>query len=289
MKNPVIPCIQNDMLNKKIIAYAETLKKEAHTIGSHGLSQEEFYQSGLFRGAIERIRGQFSASMQDKHSFVGMVLDRMQEEGYILSWKSVGESNRRDYEVNLKGGRIAVIELKGCLDGNNTNIFERPDHADEFIIWSICSNCGSNPRRNVWSGIHSRLGPEIISRHQRVDGLVVWDMLCGTVSRPCPKLLEDADRFTQLADYQLPPPCIYLFPSIIPDSEHNTKPNPNRLSDITILQAFYDCFKVRDSDLNYVFIEMKQLEHGVGRRTKLMRDDRIVLESKLTRIRRNTQ
>ena len=78
-------------------------------------------------------------------------------------------------------GQTAAIELKGCLDGNNTNIFERPPHAHEFIIWSVCTNPGADPRHNAWSGIHTRLSAEIISRHQLVDGIVIWDMVCGTI------------------------------------------------------------------------------------------------------------
>jgi hypothetical protein len=38
--------------------YAEVLKTDAHKLGAHGLSEQEFYDSGVFRGAIERIRGQ---------------------------------------------------------------------------------------------------------------------------------------------------------------------------------------------------------------------------------------
>ena len=38
--------------------------------------------------------------------------------------------------------------MKGCLDGENTNKFERPTEADEFITWSLCTNSGADPRRN---------------------------------------------------------------------------------------------------------------------------------------------
>lgn len=62
----VIPCKQNKELKDKIEEYADTLKTEAHKLGSHGLSESEFYNSGLFRGAIERVRGQFSATMREK-------------------------------------------------------------------------------------------------------------------------------------------------------------------------------------------------------------------------------
>jgi hypothetical protein len=55
----VIPCLQNEELQKLIRDYSEVLKTEAHKLGAHGLSEQEFYNSGVFRGAIERIRGQF--------------------------------------------------------------------------------------------------------------------------------------------------------------------------------------------------------------------------------------
>ena len=120
----IIPCKQNKELREKIMDYAEALKVEAHQIGNHGLSDSEFYDSGLFRGAIERVRGQFSATMREKRDFVSRVLNHMQDEGYIREWASAGEANRHDYSATLNSGRMAIIELKGCLDGNNTNIFE---------------------------------------------------------------------------------------------------------------------------------------------------------------------
>jgi len=170
----VIPCLQNEELQKLILDYAEVLKTDAHKLGAHGLSEQEFYNSGVFRGAIERIRGQFSATMRDKREFCRHVLNYMQDQGFIQDWDSAGESNRHDYVVRLKTGRVCVIELKGCLDGNNTNIFERPSNAQEFVIWSVCTNPGADPRLNAWSGIHTRLSAEIISRQQQVDGVRIW-------------------------------------------------------------------------------------------------------------------
>lgn len=142
----VIPCEQNAELQGKIRNFAEILKTQAHKLGEHGLDEQEFYNSGLFRGAIERIRGQFAATMRDKREFVRHVLNHMQDRGLIAEWESSGSENRHDYTVKMPSGRIAVIELKGCLDGNNTNIFERPPHAQEFIIWSVCTNPGADPR-----------------------------------------------------------------------------------------------------------------------------------------------
>ena len=124
MTGEIIPCEQNPQLNKDIEAFAEVLKTQAHTLGDHGLGERDFYASGIFRGAIERIRGQFSADMKEKRGFVRLVLNHMQDRGFIGEWESSEAANRYDYTVALNSGRTAVIELKGCLDGNNTNLFE---------------------------------------------------------------------------------------------------------------------------------------------------------------------
>ena len=81
----VIPCQKNVNLERLIRDYSEVLKTEAHRLGSHGLTEEDFYNSGLFRGAIERTRGQFSATMREKREFVRHILNYMQDQGYIAS------------------------------------------------------------------------------------------------------------------------------------------------------------------------------------------------------------
>src|ERR1700736_3351487 len=108
----VIPCLQNEELQKLIRDYSEVLKTEAHKLGAHGLNEKEFYNSGVFRGAIERIRGQFSATMRDKREFVKNVLNYMQDRNHISDWDSAGDANRHDYSVTHNNGRVAVIELK---------------------------------------------------------------------------------------------------------------------------------------------------------------------------------
>jgi hypothetical protein len=269
-----IPCEQNAGLDKKIKAFAEILKTQAHTLGvdEHGLDEKEFYNSGLFRGAIERIRGQYSATMREKRDFVTHVLNFMQDRGYIGEWEVSGDANRHDYSINLNSGRIGVIELKGCLDGNNTNIFERPPHAQEFIMWSICSNPGADPRHNVWSGIHTRLSADIISRAQRVDGLIVWDWVCGTIGRPCPKIVgEGVSRLTEVGPYRLPPPCIYLFPGTIPSVRNNPFPASQSINDVELLKAFHTCFKGRDDELNSVTFEIAHVGSETARRTTITR------------------
>ena len=108
----IIPCEKNRQLEQFIRDFAETLKTQAHTLGNHGLDEREFYDSGVFRGAIERIRGQFSATMRDKREFARHVLNYLQDNGFIRNWESAGEANRHDYVITLPQGRIAVVEMK---------------------------------------------------------------------------------------------------------------------------------------------------------------------------------
>lgn len=282
----VIPCQQNVELDRKIKDFAETLKTESHKLGNHGLTEHDFYNSGLFRGAIERIRGQYSATMRDKREFVTYILNHMQDNGHIKEWNSAGDANRHDYSIRMNSGKLAVIELKGCLDGNNTNIFERPPHAEEFILWSVCTNPGADPRKNAWSGIHTRLSAEIIFREQRVDGLIVWDMTCGTIGRTCPKIVSDPKRGTIVGPFTLPPPCIYVFPATIPSPRNNPSPKAQLLSNVEILTAFNNCFQGRENEINYVNFEVANRGNEMIRSTRIFRDGTITKESLETTIRR---
>ena len=283
----VIPCERNQDLREKIEVFSETLKTEAHKLGDHGLNEAEFYSGGLFRGAIERIRGQFSATMRDKREFVQHVLNYMQDGGFISDWDFTGDGNRHDYTVSLQTGRTAIIELKGCLDGNNTNIFERPANADEFIIWSICTNEGADPRRNAWSGIHTRLSAEIIFRKQRVDGVVIWDMICGTLWRPCPKALTDHSCLTVVGPFSLPPPCLYVLPATIPSPRNNPNPQPQKLADVQIIQAFNNCFRCKAEEINYVSFSVAHKDTDIVRTTRIFRDGKVQRKSRPTAIRRS--
>ncbi len=283
----VIPCEQNRRLRKKIKEFAEILKTESHSLGGHGLSEQEFYDSGLFRGAIERIRGQFSATMREKRDFVKQILNHMEDRGFIVNWESAGEANRHDYAVMMNSGKTAIIELKGCLDGNNTNIFERPPHAQEFIIWSVCTNPGADPRHNVWSGIHTRLSAEIIYREQRVDGLIIWDMVCGTIGRPCLKIGDSETRLTEVGPYKLPPPCIYVMPATIPSPRNNPHPPSQHLEEVELLAAFNKCFGGIEDEINFVDFEVEHKGNDTVRTTTIRRNNGDRKVSEPTAIRRS--
>lgn len=286
-KMSVIPCQKDDSFQSRVEAFAETLKTDAHKLGDHGLTESEFYRSGLFRGAIERIRGQFSATMRDKREFVQHILNYMQDQGFIRNWDSAGEANRYDYDITLNSGQTAIIELKGCLDGNNTTIFERPSHAHEFIIWSICTSPAADPRHNIWSGIHTRLSAEIISHGKQVDGIVIWDMVCGTIGRPCPKLLAEPCRKTIVGPYSLPPPCLYLLPATIPSPRNNPAPRPQQLVDVKIMQAFNDCFQCRPEEINYVSFSVAHQKADTVRTTSIVRGEVTQKKSRQTPIQRS--
>jgi hypothetical protein len=282
----IIPCQENADLGLLVEDFAEILKTESHTLGTHGLSETDFYQGGLFRASIERIRGQFSATMGSKREFVQHVLNHMREREFIRHWKSAGERNRHDYTVYMPSGRVSVIELKGCLDGNNTNIFERPPHAQEFTIWSVCTNPGADPRHNVWSGIHSRLSTEIIEKEKQVDGPIVWDWLCGTVSRPCPKLDAAKNRQMTVGPFQLTPPCIYLFPGTIPSVRNNPDPNPQSLQSVELLSAMHRCFGCTEDEINYVRFAVSYRGSELVRTTTVQRAGIVQRVSESTPIRR---
>lgn len=281
----VVFCKKDPGLEKKINDFSEVLKTEAHKLGNHGLSENDFY-STVFRGAIERIRGQYSATMSEKREFVRKILSFMEDRKYIKSFDSSGGQNRYDYTVELPSGKIAVVELKGGLDGNNTNIFERPAHANELVVWSVSTNQGGDPRRNVRSGLHTRLSAEIVANLKQVDGMLVWDWVCGSIGRGCPKSPPENARRTVVAQYQLPPPCIYVLPATIPEVRNNPRPSAQSLDRVELLKAFHDCFGGLDSEVNYVDFEVAHNGAEVTRKTIVRRDGKIVMESKMTPIRR---
>ncbi|MEW7009981.1 hypothetical protein [Lentilitoribacter sp. EG35] len=282
----VIPCTPNSDAKKKIAQYSEELKIEAHKIGTHGLSKEEFYESGIFEGSIERLRGQKSASLAQKKQFVSLVLNHMQDDGYIIDWEEAGAANRHDLSITLNSNRVAVIELKGCLDGNNTNISDRPAHAEEFVTWSLCQNKTSNLQKGVWSGIHTRMGADIVDTGKGHDGLIVWDWICNTIARPCPKVIADPSRTTTIGQYILPPPCLYSFPKTAPQPRNNPNPPTRDVLSIEIMKAFYDCFGGEVSELSTIEIEVKNEGADLVRKTTVKSDGKVCRSSKFTALKR---
>ncbi len=264
---PIIPCKSRKDWSRIVEQYSESMKEAAHTIGDHGMNKQEFQESGLFKSAIERIRGQQAASTHEKYAFIEAILEHLKNQHAIDSYKFVDGKERHDLEVYFEDGRLCCIEAKGCLDGNNTNIFVRPQNADEFVMWSLCQNPGADPRHNAWSGIHTRLGAEIVANGKRVDGLLIWDMLCGTMARPCPKLTGRTKRGQTIGAKVVPPPCIYLFPRTVPDARNNPNPPVWELGQVRFLQALAKIFRVKPQEVVGISLEVRMHEAEVERRT----------------------
>lgn len=224
--------------------------------------------------------------MEEKRAFVEAVLAKLESLKLIVEWAFEGSGDRHDYRVSMPGGWISIIETKGCLDGNNTNIFERPANADEFVIWSLCQNPGADPRKNAWSGIHTRLSAEIVASGKLVDGLVIWDMLCGTIGRPCPKLTDKDRTFVRLKRRVVPPPCIYLFPRNVPEPRNNPRPPCHKLAEVRLLHALHQAFGGRDDEVISVAMEARMGEGGIERKTTFSRVGQEIECSEWTGIRR---
>lgn len=132
-----------------------------------------------------------------------------------------------------------------------------------------------------------RFGAEIIHRRQRVDGVVIWDMACGTIGRPCPKLAANASRATQIsANRSVPPPCLYLFPRSIPDARNNPTPACWRLNEIQLLHSLWRAFHGDDADIVDVRIEARIEGVDVQRRTRFFCAGEEMTTSKWATIRR---
>lgn len=285
-KKPIIFCEISDATDRLIHSYAAELRSRAHEIGDHGLSHDEFWSSGIFHGAIETIRGSRAAGTETKREFMRDILDHMKTKKLIGQWSFTGSAERHDYEVTLPAGKRVFIETKGCLDGNNTNIFERPPGADEFYIWSLCQNPGSDPQHNAWSGIQTRLSAELIHKKQRVDAVIIWDMLCGTRGRPCPKIDVSKRKSNKIGNRLLPPPCIYLFPRTIPDPRNNPQPSPWSLHDMEFAGLLYRCFGGSKEDVVSVTIATRMNGPDVERQCLFARDGKEFSSSSWAAIRR---
>lgn len=127
-----------------------------------------------------------------------------------------------------------------------------------------------------------KLAPWLGRAGQRVDGVIVWDMVCGTVGRPCPKLQNAPDRVTAVSHYQVPPPCIYVFPATVASGRNNPHPTAQSIDEVHALKAFHECFGGRADELNYVDFDVEYRGNDLFRTTRIRRNGQVVQESKPT-------
>ena len=264
-----VPCESNPDFTELVVKYADELVVAGPKIGSHGMTEENFLSSGLFDAAIERLRGIRAASMKAKREFIATIMNDLVQKQYVKEWKSTGSTDRFDYTATLGDETFIAFEAKGCLDGNNTNIFSRNPKVAEFYVWSLCQNPGADPRKNVRSGIHTRLGPETIVTKTVVDGLIVWDQVCGTVARPCPK--QGSASLQTVGHYKLTAPCLYAFPATFADPVSNPLPEMRDVQDLKFLKVLSLAYGESGSGSHSVAFEArpKQGTSSTERRTIL--------------------
>lgn len=275
----IVACSKSAQQDAAIQSYAEALKKIAPSVGTHGLEEKAFWQSGLFRSAVEKLRGTMAASTEEKYTFLKTILGELKDRQRIQTWRYVGGEGRHDFEVQLMNGRMTVIEAKGCLDGNNTSIFERPSFADEFLIWSYCQNPGADQVKNVWSGLHTRIGPGLVAQGIAVDAVVVVDSVCGSAGRPCPKLIADRERKNSFKGIEFPPPCLYVFPDIA-----NGLNAFRDWRDVKFISILMEEFKCSSDDVVLVKFDVRRKDNVTERKTILSRNSFIFKETEFQKI-----
>ena len=105
----------------------------------------------------------------------------------------------------------------------------------------------------------------MIVRGQRVDGVIIWDWVCGCAGRPCPKLGGDqATRRTAIGPHSPPPPCIYVFPGDIPSAEAPLA-TAQPLASVELLAAFHAAFEGREEEH---FVDLELAQNGSSRRRR---------------------
>lgn len=209
----------------------------------------------LLRMAVESMRGTFAAFGAAKRRFTETILTHMRGTGAIANWQFVGSRRRQDYRVDLPNGRCVSIEAKGCGDGNNMGIWDRPAWADEFVIWSQCpESLQHEPGEGVWSALATRIFSKVIAEEVVVDAFIFFDGRCGSTLRRCPKdpahgvqgrLRMEATSIPGQDGLQwLPPPCLYLLPRNVPNPITNPEPPLHTLETCQFAAGMLSAFNV---------------------------------------------
>ena len=131
------------------------------------------------------------------------------------------------------------------------------------------------------------MSAEIVFNELQLDGVIIWDMVCGTIGHPCPKVGGDESRLTEVGPFMLPPPCSYVRPATVSSPRNYPHPPAQKLEGFELLTAFNDCFGGKDEEINFVGIEVEHKGSDTLRETTVRRNDKEQRVSDATAIRRS--
>ncbi|MBM3332530.1 hypothetical protein FJY68_11905 [candidate division WOR-3 bacterium] len=243
---PILACKHPDQLMVQIeptkALLANLDKSHPDILRAEGIVPADYHGSMVFRSAIESIRGTFAATTTPRAQFTNAILARMKEAGLLKDWQPIGGRGRCDYSLVLPKGRgdwHVAVESKGG-EGNSFNIGDRPNWANEYIIWGHLDGAIVNqPDYGASANLFTRLSAEIVANGKTVDAYVVWDRFCGTSIRPCPKMPGNGIG-------KIPPPCVFLLPRGIPTADE-PRPRLARLDEVRFIKALLDMFGLKEA------------------------------------------
>jgi len=198
----------SDLVLQVVNLLQEVVAQDEAYLQSKGISLNEFNRA--FPAAIEKIRGSWAASNKDRRDFALRTIEHLADSGVIRGYDTPKYGDSTIYRLELNDGKKIGIIQKGCPDGAHSSTkWERPPWADELYLWWLCSSLKLEPGEHIWKGV-GRLQKKVAKEaNNQLDGIIFYNDKCGSAERPCPK----ASRVITASGDELPPPCIYSFPT----------------------------------------------------------------------------
>ena len=197
-----------DLVNQVVQLLSRAVPNDVDFLRANGLGRDEFERA--FPAAIEKIRGSKAASNRESRRVVELTIKHLADSGAISSYHVPKKGESTVYRLCLRNGRQIGVIQKGCPDGaHSSTAWERPGWADELYLWWACDSLKFEPGEHIWKGV-TRVRKKVAEEpSNQLDGVIFFNHLCGSPERLCPK----AGRVTLASGLELPPPCVYVFPT----------------------------------------------------------------------------
>ena len=161
----VIPCERDAGCRAEIERFAEVLKTQAHRLGDHGLDEKDLLQCRRSCAAPSRwSAASISATMRGQ---ARVRAARAEPPGgrrlTSPDWDRTRPGRARRLHGPPQQRPPRRHRSQGLPGRQQHHDLRAAAEADEFIVWSVCTNVGADPEANAWSGVHSRLGAEMIA------------------------------------------------------------------------------------------------------------------------------